>query len=151
MQSTRPTFKELAALEPKLADILEEARTMAPDGPSNCRHNLYISGTRDGKHQSFKRRLSELVGWQSCHGGILTTSAAFDVVVDTVLAALPDCQYCTCMNADGYVWWMTRQEPLPGTQFPDGYLEMLAEGTQPGSCLECAASVFQLDPACKPR
>jgi hypothetical protein len=84
---SRPTFDDLAALEPRLARLLAEAQ--------ECRlrrgRRLDVTAVfySYGRHRpGFKRRLSELVGWASGREGVLGSSEAYEVVYRVVYQAL---------------------------------------------------------------
>jgi len=99
------TFNELVALEPRLADLLTEARAYKP-GPKFCANAVWY-----GYHGSLglKSKLARLVGWARLvplAGAIdaateetLKSSQAYDVGYGTVYDALPDCgEQCECQR-----------------------------------------------------
>ena len=85
-----PSFEELADLEPRLLELLHEARSMIDmGGLSFCANRIWYDG--------FKPRLVALVGWERDAGPkLLRTSAAYDVAYQTIYGALPDCRDCAC-------------------------------------------------------
>ncbi|MBL8797627.1 MAG: hypothetical protein JNM56_27250 [Planctomycetia bacterium] len=101
--STRLTWPELRACVPGLDDLIADARlvvfTSAGDAHF-CRHECYALGYRG--FASFKGRLNHLVGFQSAHTDErVRTSAAWNLVLDHLLAALPECRRCGCVDPSG--------------------------------------------------
>lgn len=94
-------WEELAAHEPDLNDLLAEVRSIKDDGgPYFCKHDAWAFGWKN--HAAFKKRIHRLVGIGSRHhDAFLATSQAWDVVLETILEALPPCRKCGCVNADG--------------------------------------------------
>ncbi|MBL8793433.1 MAG: hypothetical protein JNM56_05995 [Planctomycetia bacterium] len=97
------TWPELLALVPELADLSADARlvafTVAGDAHF-CRHDCYALGYR--AFPSFKRRLNQLVGFHCDHADErVRTSAAWDLGLEHLLAALPACRRCTCIGRYG--------------------------------------------------
>ncbi len=85
--SVRPTFDELAALEPRLAALLAEAQELRRRKGRRLDVNaVFFDYARTGN--GYKRRLSELVGTLSGRPGVLSTSEAYDVVYHTIYDAL---------------------------------------------------------------
>jgi hypothetical protein len=93
----RPTFEALAAQEPRLRDLLAEARSFHDNrDPVFCANAVWI-GYGDFR-PGLKYRLSCLVGWGAEQGGELRTSDAYDVAYETISQALPDCRgRCLCL------------------------------------------------------
>jgi hypothetical protein len=83
---SRPTFDELAALEPRLADLLAEAQELRRRRPRLNVNKVFFSYGNFAA--GFKGRLSRLVGFVSDREGVLGTSAAYDVVYHTIYDAL---------------------------------------------------------------
>ncbi len=84
---TRPTFEEMADLEPELAGLLAEAQELRRRKGRRLEVNaVFFDYARKGT--GYKRRLSELVGFLSGRDGVLSTSAAYDVVYKTIYNAL---------------------------------------------------------------
>jgi hypothetical protein len=94
MSHPTPTFAELAALEPQLAEQLAEAKTHHGDaGPTFCVNEVWY---RPG---GLKPRLLKLVGWYSGQTGLLGSPRAYDVAYHTIYRALPDCgPDCICQR-----------------------------------------------------
>jgi hypothetical protein len=94
MSHPTPTFAELATLEPRLDDLLAEAKAHHADaGPTFCSNEVWY---RPG---GLKPRLSKLVGWNSGQTGLLGSSAAYDLAYTEVYRALPDCgPDCVCQR-----------------------------------------------------
>src|SRR5690242_5329690 len=92
----RLTFERLAALEPRLLPLLEEARAHHADpSPDFCANAVFYGYANPPR--GLKARLLKLVGWESGRHDLLGTSAAYDVAYETVYEALPDCRgNCAC-------------------------------------------------------
>jgi len=87
----RISWGMLAGLEPKLADLLQDAR--AADShratESFCRESYW--------YLELKPVLVQIVGYcRPDYHPILGTSAAYELAYDTILKALPDCRNCSC-------------------------------------------------------
>lgn len=100
-KTKRITWDDLAAHEPALTDLLNEARSVKDDDPTfSCRCIAFVEGTRE--KPSFKRRLYDLVGFGAKHRGpIMTSCEAWDLTVETVHGALPGCHNCGCVDWNG--------------------------------------------------
>jgi hypothetical protein len=86
-----PTFEELARVEPRLLDLLAEARSHHNNRDADfCALDVWFG--RAGTGPSFKKRLGRLVGFAAEQGGVLRTSAAYQVAYRTIYQALPDCR-----------------------------------------------------------
>ncbi|MBL8798895.1 MAG: hypothetical protein JNM56_33735 [Planctomycetia bacterium] len=100
-----PTWTELVALEPRLQALYDEAHALrVDDDPLFCGSFCYAIG--HGEIPSFKRRIRELVGWYRPEDHpVLSTSAAWLLVSQTIEDALPDCGTggCSC-RADAAEW-----------------------------------------------
>lgn len=92
--STAPTFADLVKLEPKLGELLTEAKSYhTSQNPEFCANAAWYGY---GGEPGIKPRLLKLVGWER-PGGLhwpLSTPAAYDVAYDTLFEALPDCGKC---------------------------------------------------------
>ena len=92
-------FNDLAALEPKLLPLFNEAAEISGRTlPENfCANSIWF--VYDG-HAGIKRRLMPLVGWDRQDGPeLLQTSEAYDVVYQTIYDALPACSgNCGCFH-----------------------------------------------------
>lgn len=91
---------ELTRLEPRLQELLEEARAIKDDGttPSFCANRIWY-GTRAREDRGFKGRLELLVGWNASKGSpdVLTSHTAYDAAYRIIYSALPDCRNCLCV------------------------------------------------------
>lgn len=88
-------FMELADLEPRLLDLLYEARSFKP-APKFCANEVWY-GYRGSGFPGIKPRLSQLVGWFQSSGGKLRTKEAYDIAYEAIYGALPHCQPgCSC-------------------------------------------------------
>jgi hypothetical protein len=87
-----PTFEQLAELEPRLLDLLTEARTCPRTRGFCANARWYGYGGFQGR--GLKARLLRLVGWHrpDAHE-VLSSCAAYEVAYDTVFGALPDCSH----------------------------------------------------------
>jgi hypothetical protein len=99
--SHKLTWAGLVRLEPRLLDLLREARALRKEqrrDPHFCANAAWYGYGRWRGH-GLKPRLVRLVGW-SAEGGdpILATRAAYDVAYQTVYEALPACRACGCMR-----------------------------------------------------
>lgn len=72
----RPTWQEIVALEPRLPVLVDDARR--------------IRRPTWNDYARLKNRLSSLVGWDARPGvaPLLRTTAAYDVCIDRLIAAL---------------------------------------------------------------
>jgi hypothetical protein len=92
----RLSFRGLAKLEPRLRDLLTEARSHHKNRDAIFCANAVWYGY-PGFRPGLKSRLSRLVGWRAEQGGDLRTSAAYDLAYQTIYQALPDCRgRCPC-------------------------------------------------------
>jgi hypothetical protein len=90
-----PTFDELALLEPGLATLLAEARAVSSRGNPKFRANAVWYGFGKYRHSGLKPRLVQLVGWNARKvDPVLRSEDAYDVIYETISAALPDCRDC---------------------------------------------------------
>jgi hypothetical protein len=120
-------FEELAALEPRLAGLLRDARR-ADTGEASFCANAAFSGTAG--YRGFKPRITELVGWRAgmpapwpselpdpdaeqeavpglsmdeqtaLHQAVpveLCSQEAYELVYRIVLQSLPPCRKCGCV------------------------------------------------------
>ena len=96
-----PTWDDLVAHEPRLNDLLADARSVRDDNPATCcMHDTYVWG--HGSQPSFKNRLDALVGWYRPHKDpLLSTSEAWFLTVQVIQHALPPCRHCGCVGMDG--------------------------------------------------
>lgn len=90
------TWEKLVAHEPRLDDVLKDARSIKNQGDQYfCKDYAWTTGW---KHLAgFKQRIYPLIGFGSCHrNSFLATSQAWDVALETILEALPPCRHCGC-------------------------------------------------------
>ena len=85
------TWSMLVDLEPRLRDLLSNARAVKddPSAPSFCANEIWYrkNGLRD--------QLCELVGWSARKkDSLLQSSDAYDLAYDKIYNALPDCRNC---------------------------------------------------------
>ena len=93
--SARPTWDELAAIEPGLAALLDEIRRERP-GRRSCANARFL-GYGPHRGEGIKMRLVRLVGWFAAGADPrLRTSAAYDAAYRALDAALPGCRGCAC-------------------------------------------------------
>jgi hypothetical protein len=85
-----PTFAALAELEPRLLELLAEARAHHGSRDPDFCANAFWYGY-PGHRPGLKGRLCRLVGCTAEKGGDLRTPAAYDVAYHTIYWALPDC------------------------------------------------------------
>jgi len=101
----RPSFEQLARLEPRLSALLLKAQAIKDDPAkesfcANQRWYGYGAGHQEG---GLRAEVEELVGWAVEDRGSdprLSTSAAYDVAYHTIYNALPDCRNCACVGFD---------------------------------------------------
>ncbi len=94
----RPTFAQLAALEPDLARLEYEIKAWArtPLGDDWCRMARWYGFGRF-RGMGYRQRMVELVGWGSRHPDPrLHTSDAYEVCYQHLLDLLPECRDCGC-------------------------------------------------------
>ncbi len=96
------TFEEMAEIEPRLRDLLSEARShRRTAGPDFC-----ACATMDGKNENhpfprhvpgLEARIKKLVGWHSGRSDYLGTYDAYRAVCCVIGAELPPCgPDCEC-------------------------------------------------------
>jgi hypothetical protein len=91
-----PSFEELAALEPRLTELLAEARACSGRaGAEFCASSVWY-GDASGQ-PGLMERLLTLVSPDSGRTGLLGTYLAFAVAYDALWEALPVCRaVCAC-------------------------------------------------------
>jgi hypothetical protein len=94
----RLTWAGLVRLEPRLAELLAEAKAVRDDGsvPYFCGNACWYG--YDG-HRGFKPRLVRLVGFgRPGFHDVLSGSTAYDLVYFTIYNVLPSCRgRCGCL------------------------------------------------------
>lgn len=87
-------FQRLAALEPSLGKLFDEARSHDSDGDPRFCANAAWYGYNG--HDGLKPRLLRLVGFERAEGRhpVLSTPEAYDEAYDAIYGALPDCREC---------------------------------------------------------
>jgi hypothetical protein len=91
-----PTFAELVGWEPRLHELLAEARSHHHDpNPDFCANAVWYG--YPGYRPGLKSRLGRLVGVWAAGEARLRTPQAYHVACHTLYAALPDCRgRCAC-------------------------------------------------------
>lgn len=92
-----PHFRELAAIEPRILALYNEARQIIddPSEPGFCANYTFFQ--YHNRELGFKYRLSRLVGWNAeGNDPRLHTETAYDVVYETIYEVLPNCRNCSC-------------------------------------------------------
>jgi len=86
------TFGKLARLQPDLLQILNDALKIdSSDDPHFCAETIF--------YRQFKPRLKEFVGFNaSTKNELLLSSRAYEIVLQTIHDALPDCRDCGCLK-----------------------------------------------------
>jgi len=89
-------FKKLSKLEPRLAALYEQAKSVRDDGKSQsfCANSIWYGYSSNA---GLKPRLVELVGHRRKDDPILGTSRAYDIAYRTIYEALPACRGCGCV------------------------------------------------------
>jgi hypothetical protein len=85
-----PTFEALAEIEPRLAELKQEAASVVDDGgKSFCANRVWYS--------RFKPRLNSLVGFDRDTGpAVIRSCNAWDLAIRVIYRELPDCRNCSC-------------------------------------------------------
>ena len=96
----RVTWQDLVEMEPRLADLEEDARSVEDDGQgeSFCANDIWY-GHGPYRGIGLVQRLEGLVGWlaDGSKPPLLRSSAAYDVAYRHVYNLLPDCRGdCGC-------------------------------------------------------
>lgn len=95
---TKEKWDDLVRREPRLADLLNEARAVTSRGDPHFCANAVWFGYPGSGYPGLKPRLVELVGWEAESGDpVLHTEVAYDVAYHTVYDALPTCRRCGCL------------------------------------------------------
>jgi hypothetical protein len=90
-RSPLPTWAELVEREPRLADLLDEIRTLPHDDPHWCGVRAWFGPRYRG--DGIKAHMVALVGWHAERDDpVLRTDLAYRVLYD----ALPPCNDCPC-------------------------------------------------------
>lgn len=86
------TFEQLAALEPRLAELRARARRVRDPGGRRgfCANEVWF--------RELKPELLHLVGWQRREEPwILCTSQAYEAAYKVIYDELPNCRRCGCL------------------------------------------------------
>jgi hypothetical protein len=96
-RSKRPlTWRALTRLEPRLRDLLAEARSHHMNRSLDFYANAVWYGYL-GFRPGLKARLRRLVGWTAEQEGVLRTTEAYELAYRTIYQAPLDCRgWCTC-------------------------------------------------------
>ena len=86
------TWKMLAAYEPRLAAMLEEAKKIDGSDARFCANEVWFMG-------GMKDRVIALAGWEApvTAPAWMRGQSAYDVAYQTIYDALPPCRDCFCM------------------------------------------------------
>lgn len=96
--STRPTWAQLIALEPRLAALYRKAAAIKDNGEAEefCANSHWYGYFGE---PGLKPHLLALVGFERLRrpddAKILYSSAAYDVAYQHIYSALPDCRNCS--------------------------------------------------------
>jgi hypothetical protein len=98
------TWDKLVELEPRLADLLAVAKGIKRKrGKPFCANAVWY-GHYDWHGRGLKGRLLVLVGYDRANRAaddkdrkVLSTSEAYNIAYDTIIASLPDCRDCLCL------------------------------------------------------
>ncbi|MDP9472214.1 MAG: hypothetical protein M3Q71_16370 [Chloroflexota bacterium] len=89
-----PTWDDLAAREPRLADLRIAAERIRDVDARFCANAAWYGYAGQ---LGLKPRLLRLVGWGAQNQDpVLRSSDAYDVAYQTLYALLPDCRGCGC-------------------------------------------------------
>jgi hypothetical protein len=101
-------FGELSEQEPRLAALERDIQAVKDTGGAWFCAN-------DHWYLRFKPQLMKLVGW-GAEQPELRTCEAYDVAYDTLLALLPDCRECPCIQFERAIGLRpARRRPSPRT------------------------------------
>lgn len=88
------TWKELAQLEPELAEI--EAEIMAREWKLHAVAGMYCGNAR--WYRAYKPRVVQLVGWSARNrDAVLASRDAYDVAYRHLCDLVPGCRGCSCL------------------------------------------------------
>ncbi len=91
-----PTWEDLVAREPRLADLRVAAERVRDVDASFCANAVWYGY---GGHLGLKPRLLRLVGWGAQNRDpVLRSCDAYDVAYQTLYDLLPDCRGCGCVD-----------------------------------------------------
>ncbi len=85
------SFDEIAAIEPSVRFIYEEAKRIKDDGAED----LFCANSHFYRPGGLKDQLSSCVGWLATDPR-LKSEQAYGLVYRKVYRALPDCRDCSC-------------------------------------------------------
>ena len=90
--------EELFILEPRLKDLREEVKAIRPSGPHFCANLIW--------YRKIKPKLLSMIGWDRGRDGpgadrLLSSSAAYDLIYESLYNELPDCRDCGCLHLEG--------------------------------------------------
>ena len=90
-----PTWEALVEREPRLGDLLAEARAVRGEGPTFCANAVWYG--YPGHRPGLKRRMTRLVGFLAERPDpLLRGPLAYEVAYRALYRALPDCRRCGC-------------------------------------------------------
>src|SRR5262245_37741097 len=90
------TFTELTAAEPRLLDLVREARAHRHNPDARFCANAVFFGHGPYRGAGLKAQLCQLVGFSRAGHDLLGTRTAYGVAYKTIYGALPDCRGCGC-------------------------------------------------------
>ncbi len=95
--TNRPTWQDLVAREPRLAELRVAAERIRPTANASFCANAAWYGYAG--QFGLKPRLLRLVGWGAQNQDpVLRSSDAYDVAYQTLYDLLPDCRGCGCVD-----------------------------------------------------
>jgi hypothetical protein len=91
------TFDDYASLDPRIGELLEEAKAVKARGLCHCSNAVWFGyGRYTGR--GFKPRVKQLAGFYRGTGpALLQTSAAYDAIYHRIYSVLPACRSCGCL------------------------------------------------------
>jgi hypothetical protein len=94
----RREFTRISKLEPGLHQLCDQIRRVKDDGtsPSFCANRVWYGAGADTRN-SFRNRMSQLVGWNA-QVASLQTREAYDIAYQHLYDRLPPCRNCNCFG-----------------------------------------------------
>lgn len=91
-------WDRLVEREPRLLDLLNEARSWHPPTSSFCANEVWYGSQGD---HGMRGQLQQIVGWAREPDPVLGTTEAFALAMRIIYGALPDCVSCTDWGCRG--------------------------------------------------
>lgn len=90
-QIKQVTWSELTKIEPRLITLLADVKAVRdPGSASFCANEIW--------YDQFRERVSNLAGWcAENRDPRIASSAAYDIVYQTLYELLPPCRNCMCL------------------------------------------------------